>query len=272
MPVFQSIRLQPSYGARKTLITWDLDPAYTGSVHIFRSPDGAGDWKLLNPTAVTSDNFYEDTTFTIQNRFMVPHYRLLLIDSNAVEHDSPIIGILDELRRQEYGGLSKIMKLEYLRMSRGNGVQVLHYKVKTRGTLSDLYDPETGAQIGDDSCDTDSSFGQKFVDGFRRPFLTWCEFLDVGPTLVLDKEKGLGAVDQHHVVGRFLAFPRLAPGDLIVHVPTDNRYAIGEEIKPFMFRGLMPVAYTAKMVLLQRNDPRYRVPLPDSLPPVIPSP
>jgi len=253
-------------------VSWTLDPSYTGSMHVFRSPDGAGDWSLMNEVPITADDFYVDYKFTITNRHMVPHYRLLLIDSEGVEHDSPIRGILDELSRSEYGVLSKIMKMEYLRMGRGNGIQVLHYKVKTRGALSGLYDPETGAQIGDTSCESEPSFGQKFEGGYRRPYLTWCEFKDVGPTLVLDKEKGLGAVDQHHVTARFMAFPRLAPGDLIVHPPTDNRYAVGVEVKPYMFKGLMPVAWDAKIQLLQRNDPRYRVPLPDRLPPLIAKP
>jgi hypothetical protein len=49
---------------------------------------------------------------------------------------------------------------------------------------------------------------------------------------------------------------------MIVDPSNDRRYLIGDEIKPFLLRGVMPIAYEASMEFLSQADPRYRFPVP----------
>jgi hypothetical protein len=59
-----------------------------------------------------------------------------------------------------------------------------------------------------------------------------------------------------------LAFPRPSRGHMIVDPSNDRRYLVGDEIKPFLLRGVMPIAYEASMEFLAQADPRYRFPVP----------
>lgn len=267
MQPFTDITVQPSYGSKSAIISWQLNSSYTGVVWVYRSPDGAGNWELLNTTAVDNASQYLDENLVVHVRHLIPHYRLVLEEGDGTTHDSPIVGLFERLTRQQYQGVSKMMKMEYLNMSRGNGIQVLHYKPLSAGTDAWTVDPITGATRGDASCPDDTSYGEAYDGGFRRPFLTWIMPKKSGKIAVNDREGGAGSVGEYEIDARFLAYPRPAPGDLIVHVPTDNRWSVESDIEPFNFRGLMPVAFEAKLKLLPRNDPRYRVPLPETLPP-----
>lgn len=264
MQPFISVHVQPSYGSHTALISWSLVPTVSGDIWVYRSPDGAGDWTLVNTVPVdSSDGQFQDSEFGSRALALIPHYKLTLELANGDLLDSPIAGPFEHLTRTEFGGLSKIMKMEYMRMSRGNGLRVLHYKPRLTGPDAPTVDPLTGSIRGDASCPSDTSYGEKKAIGFRRPFLTWVELQEVGDYGADDRTDGLGTTDEQTITARFLAYPKPMPNDVIVHVPTDNRYEVKSAIVPFMFRGLMPVGYTAKMRLIPRNDPRYRIPIPD---------
>ena len=50
--------------------------------------------------------------------------------------------------------------------------------------------------------------------------------------------------------------------DLLVHPETDNRYAVGDAVQDYYFAGRVPIAYEVQLDLLNRRDPRYRLPVP----------
>jgi len=273
MSVFRNITVQPSYGKRAVLLTWDVAPDYqTGDFFIFKSPDGSGGWELVNSTPVSGTS-YEVADFVIQNLSTIPHFRILL-EFEGNSYDSPTVGIFDDMTRREYAAMTQIMRREYLGVSRGNGMRVLHYTPKTKGELCDSSDPDTGQIVGTDCPPVDPEeecFGQRYKGGFRTPYYTWCRLDETGPTITMDYKEGLGAVDEFMSRARFLAFPHPRKNDLIVNPRTDDRYAVSPIVKPYKFRGLFPIAYDVQLELLPRSDVRYRVPIPDPLPELTPT-
>jgi hypothetical protein len=235
-------------------------------IFVFRSVDGVK-FELLNDQPVVLTPYYIDSTLPADNRIDNVYYRLLLIHEGQ-EYDSNIIGFFDKLTRYEYGMVHAMIQRKFLHMRTGNGLEVLFYVPLTTGTPCDYYDPETQQVTGVDCPDKYAGnpemdcFGQKFRGGYTKPVNTWMKVLDSGPIMIIDSEAGLGQVDEYTVQAHMLAFPRPKKDDLIIHPPTDNRYAVGEVVKPYMFKGIVPIAYDVKLHLLRRDDPRYRVPIP----------
>ena len=110
------------------------------------------------------------------------------------------------------------------------------------------------------------SYGQRFIGGYNPPTETWLSISSAQPTSFSERPDGMSNEDTSISMARMLVFPLPKAGDLIIHPPTDNRYGIGDQIKVFRFKGIIPVACEVQLQLLSRNDPRYRVPVP-ALPP-----
>lgn len=268
---FTSVTVQPSYGSRKTLVTWTvLDEYEDGDFYVLRSPDGVRSWKLLN--VVPANNFQlEDDLFIVDNRVQVTHYRVYLKHPTLGEFDSPPIGLFDTLTRSEYGIARNIMLREIARMHNGrNAVEVLHYIPLASGTPNPHYDPDTNQKYGAECPSTgpeDASYGLPFIGGYGLPIRTWVELKSMAPEVTSVDNAGLGNTEQVVVRrARMVAAPKPHRGHLLVNVHTDDRYAVGEEIIPYRFRGVAPVAYDVTLHLLRRGDPRYRVPIPNPLP------
>lgn len=265
---FLSLHVQPSYGQRSAIVTWSVADAYKdGDFYIYKSENnGRPPWTLLN-TEPASNGMYIDTSFVADNRLQKIYYRIFLKKDDE-EYDSPLISFFDKLSRLQYGGVAKMMKLEYSRMMSGNGLQVLHYVPLNKGEANPNYDEETGQLLGPDCAGTTAdelSFGQPFIGGFNAPIYTWMETVQRGPDILSDLETGLGADDSHIIQARLLAFPKPERGHLIIHPPTDNRYVIGEQIQGHYFRGVIPISFDVRLHLLRREDPRYKVPVPEDL-------
>lgn len=269
---FTDIRVQPTYGKHRAMLTWTVDPSLAGGdFFVYRSPDGAGNWELLNTTPVTV-NEYEDLTLNPGNLLDTVHYRILC-QKNSVDYESPIIGIYNRLRRKEYAVCSKIMKMEFLQLSRADGIKMLVYKPLQRGEYSDQVDPDTEQHTGV-ACtatpDSENSFDQLYKGGYSRPHMTLVRLSDTGPLVIIDRQDGLTTRDKNMVQARFLGFPHITPGDMVVNPETDERYGVTDTVKAYKFKGVFPVAFDAKMELISRKDPRYLVPLPATLPPIVP--
>jgi len=272
MAQFTSISVVPAYGIHTAVVRWTVDADLVGAVfHVYRSPDGVTGWTLLNDEA-TSELFLTDTALTSKNLVDVVHYRLLAL-KDALEVESPIIGIYNTLTRHEYAMCSKIQKMEFMQLSRGDGIELLVYKPLQSGVLSTQVDPDT-LQHTSEPCPAlphdENSYDQLYEGGYGRPILTIARFTDTGPTIVLDRAEGLAARDENTVNARFLGFPHIAPGDMIVNHAVDDRYAVTDTVKPYKFKGIVPVAFDAKLQLLPRTDVRYRVPIPAAVPKLAP--
>ena len=146
-------------------------------------------------------------------------------------------------------------------MKSRNGLQILHYLPLLEGEKNPAYDDLTGQQLIAD-CPEDDSYGLPYKGGYGPPVRTWLELYQIGPEKYSDKTDGKGADTTYDVRARMLAFPKPMTNHLVIHPPTDNRYVVGEIVQPYLFKGLFPVAYDVTLKLLRRNDPRYRVVVP----------
>jgi hypothetical protein len=275
MNPFVSLNVQPSYGNTDVLVSWQVLPGYEDALFfLYKSYTGEAPWTLLNEVTPEGDvvaingTSFVDSEFIIENRVTDTHYRMLLRmgDENGTEYESPVVSMFGKLTRRQWGGTCKMLRREHLRMSSGNGVEVLHYIPLNSGELNPHYDPDTGQHLSPDCLnDPSDSYGLKYKGGYAAPKQTFIEFADVGPIVFQDRDDGMGHDDPIRVQARMLAHPRPNRGHLIVHTASDNRYVVGDTIKGYYFRGIVAIRYDVTLHLLRRNDARYRVPIPEAI-------
>lgn len=260
---FLSVHVQPSYGRNKAIIAWTVATGYSNAdFYVYKSlTKGTPPWTLLN-TVPAKAGMYEDTDLKLTDN---PYYRVLMIKAGQ-EYDSPVVSAFDKLSKLQYGGVSKMMGLEYKRMSSGNGLQILHYIPLADGELDESVDPLTGQQYGIACPETDDNFGTKFKGGYGPPMYTWMEITKYGEDEIKEGDNNLDVDDSLKHKARLLAFPVPKPGDLIIHPPTDNRYAVMSPVQGNLFRGVCPISYDVEIQLLRRTDARYRIQVPAELP------
>jgi len=272
MNPFISVNVQPSYGRQEVLVSWQVLPDYDDSMFfLYRSSSGEAPWILLN--TINEDNevialegsSFIDQEFFVDNRLQPTYYRMLLRTDDGEEFESPIVGLFDKLTRRQWGASCKMLAREYLRMRVGNGVEILHYIPLMSGEINPKFDSDTGQHLGPECPNDEESYGLKYKGGYGNPVQTYIEFRDVGPLVFQDTQNGQGHADPITVRARMLAHPKPGRGHMIVHPATDNRYVVGDTIKGWYFRGIVAIAYDVTLHLLRRNDPRYRVPIPEEI-------
>lgn len=264
MNPFIDVTVQPSYGERRVLISWIVASGYEDlKFYVFRSMNnGAPPWKALYDKAISGTSC-EDDAFLVKNIMQLVYYQVVGVRGEDKFYSNPI-GLFDKLSRSEYGAVHRIMQLEHKRMHSGrlgNGVSVYHFLPLVEGVPNSGYDPETGQKLIMNCVDNDG-YGLPFKGGYSPPIKTWVEFGPAGTEVNAMREDGQGAGMLCEVQARMLAFPKPMLNHLIVHPATDNRYVVKEQVRPFLFRGIVPVAYAVVLELLQRSDSRYNVPLP----------
>lgn len=259
---FLSITVQPAYGRAEALLTWRLAQEYeTGDVYVFKSYTGIAPWTLLNDKPVRKATVFRDSEVYVQDKSQSPFYRLLL-EHEGQRYGSNVIGLYDKLSLREYAGVRKMMAAELRRMRGGNGVAVWHYIPLTDGDPNPAFDLSTQQQLGMECAfSAEQSYGLPFKGGYGPPVWT---YIEKGQVLKIVKERddGTGSEELVETPARMLAFPQPSRGHLLVHPALDERWVVGEEVTPYAFKGLVPVAYGVKLHLLRRTDPRYRVPTP----------
>lgn len=263
MNPFLNVHVQPSYGKNSAIVSWTVAQGYEQSeFFVYKSlTKGTPPWTLLNTTTALR-GMYLDTDLSVSGN---PYYRVLMIN-NGEEYDSPIVSAFDKLSRTQYGGISKMMGLEYLRMSTGNGIQVLHYIPLAAGEYDETVDPLTEQKYGINCPDNDDSYGLKFKGGYAPPVYTWMEITSFGNEDIKEGSNNLDVDASLIHKAKLLAFPRPQAGDLIIHPPTDHRYAITSSVQGSFFRGVFPISYDTSIQLLRTSDARYRIPVPPELP------
>jgi len=181
---------------------------------------------------------------------------MLTTDTN--EYKSEPIKISGDITPKEYGIIRGIIHREFTEMRVTNGYPVWHCIPKEDGVISDSYDEDTGEVSP--TCPDDpelDSFGMKYVGGYYPPLLTWIRPNDFKQALKTDT-MDLSPHEFDVTSVRMMAFPRPRIEHLIIDPTTDRRYVIRGDVKPLPLRGVYPIAYTASMDHLKRNDPRYR--------------
>lgn len=229
--------------------------------HVFRSPDGAGDWVRANTDPISELEF-RDTNFHFTVRGRIPHYRVLTVLPDGEQIHAHPVGLFQKLTKAEYGACHFITKQEFLHI-RKDGIPVLHYIPRTTGEIADGWNEETGQQ--EKACEDPDrdGFGQKYVGGYREPLATFLRPADNGPIVRTHRDDGTGILDEYKMTCRMLHFPRPEQGHMILHPASDNRYIVTDVVKPYCFRGDYPVAYDVQLELDRRESPVYRVPVPD---------
>lgn len=267
MSLFRNVRIYPSHGSRQATITWDMaagTPA--GDVYVaFSSTGTKGTWRELNPeTPVASAvGMYQDVSLEMNKGSADGFYKLLLI-ANGVDYMSEPLQIMGDITKSEYGIIRAMIHQEFTQMRCTNGYPVWHCIPREHGEPAESVDPDTGKQEGEECYIVDPeerSYGLPFKGGFYTPVLTWIGVLAHNEGLKDDPEK-FSPEDTHKTSVRLLAFPRPARSHMIVDPTTDMRYLIGEEIQPFLFRGVYPVAYNATLEHLNQSDERYQFQTP----------
>lgn len=267
MSAFSNIRVYPQHGTRSALITWTLvagTPA--GLVHVAFSPTGAKPWRLLNSAAPVASELevFFDTELHINSGAGMGYYRLLLtnVDGDSFSESVAIIG---NLTPREYGMARGIMHREFTEMRVTNGYPVWHCIPKSSGRPATNFDPDTGETVGLECANVaeeDAAYGLPFVGGFNPPLLTWIRALAIDRGTIKDSASEMSPIETDTTAARMLAFPRPSRGHMIVDPATDRRYLIGDEIKPFLLRGILPIAYEVSLEFLSQSDARYRFPVP----------
>jgi hypothetical protein len=192
------------------------------------------------------------------------YYRLLLTNVDGDNFSEPV-SILGDLSPREYGMVRAIMYREFVEMRATNGYPVWHCIPKTSGASAANFDPDTGETVGLECPGTPaltSSYGLPFLGGFDPPVLTWIRALAIDRGTLKDNDSDMSPVETDTTTVRMLAFPRPSRGHMIVDPSNNRRYLICDEIKPFLLRGVMPIAYEASMEFLSQADPRYRFSVP----------
>lgn len=267
MSPFRNIRIFPQHGEAKARITWELNIGFAaGDVYAAFSLTGVkGSWTPVNEAPVASAvGQLDDQSLRIDGGHHTGYYRLLL-RNNAGDFKSEAIGILGDITAREYGMARAIMRREFMEMRATNGYPVWHCIPRDFGSPANNYDPDIHVATGLD-CDSTSanaSYGMPFQGGFFDPILTWMRPMMIDRGTIKDAADETSPEVTDVTAARLLAFPRPQRNHMIVDPTTDRRYVVGDQIKPFILRGVVPVAYEVTLEFIKQSDVRYKFPIPN---------
>jgi hypothetical protein len=274
--IFTDIRLQPAYGFEQVLVNWTLAEGFKSSkIYIYRSADGveySDSWELLNENnPVQYLDFFVDDNFKDKTSSRNYFYRLVALNNNTY-YDSPVIGMFNEgLNKKEYGVLRYMRKQEYLRMRARNGVRILHCIPAVNGEYAEGTDSILKARVAPPCKEGDKEDPemQQGVGLYKKEFSaivqTWAELVSIGELGAVPREDAPGNRIAQQYAFRMLGFPTPNIGDMIVLPHTDKRFSITNNIRPFLFKGYLPVAYDVVAEEIDRNESRYKIPMPQLL-------
>ena len=256
---FRAVHVWPDYGLKKAVVTWEVDPSIlSGDFYVYRSPDGTGEWELLNTDKING-LILEDDSFSMTDRTRVPHYRVLC-EHGGEEYESPVIGLFETLTRKEMGFINKAKHEELLRMRGGNGLQVFFYPARIGGLPCSYVDKETEVHHGHGCAGTeDDCYGTGLIGGWRKPMVLWAELYKQSPQAGSQAKENVGQTDDRTMTIRLLTPFVPQVGDMIVLPRTDDRFLVGEQTTTHKFKGVAPLATDVTAEMLPRNHDAYRL-------------
>lgn len=268
MSVFKNVRIYPSHGTRSAVVTWEIEAGTDpGDVYVAFSLTGTpGSWELRNfENPVPSEiGVFQDTALVLNAGRDEGFYRMMLRTEDAQELYSETLRIMGDLAPHEYGAVRAMIHREYQMMRVSDGFPVWHCIPRAHGTLADTVDPDTGVinGLGCEEAPGEESYGLRFREGFYPPVLTWLRVVALSEGLKDDPEK-FSIEDTTKTTVRMMAFPKPMRGHMLVDPTTDRRWLVTDEIRPYLHRGVIAVAYEATLEFLQQNDVRYKFTLPN---------
>jgi hypothetical protein len=270
MSVFRNIRVIPVHGLKQARVTWEVAPRHAaGDVYVAFSATGVpGSWKVRNSSAPVAAGlgYYVDTDLVeVTAGHVVGFYRLML-SLGGVDMFSESLGIFTDLERREYGIMHRIIQNEYISMRSSNGFPVFHCIPRDFGAPSSQIDPDTGLSEGIECPGTppeNASYGLPYLGGFFPPVLTWMRIISIRKDTLQDRPDSLGSTETDVTKARLLAFPKPLRGHMIVEPTTDRRWLVGDQVTPYLWRGIYPIAYEVDLVYIDPGDARYRFIMPE---------
>ena len=261
--------IYPSHAKRVAIVAWTTIPSIKDAdFYIYRKWDGGAEWELLNTTPAKGITF-ADTNFTLRTKNQVPHYKILaLLDGK--EYISPAVALFSKVSRKAYGVAHNIIRAKYLQ-ARQDGLPVLYYPAIKNGAMSSTLDAITGQRLAapcpqnnstDPDDDADNDYGTYYAGGYYRPFLTYIRLM--GAKAIREDRLDEGYFDESVQQVKFLSFPPVRTGDMVVDVATDRRWFVGESIQAELVKGIIPVGYSSTLTLQSHNHPCYTVPIPNN--------
>ena len=264
---FRDVAIFPSYSKGVAVVAWVVAPELKDAeFYVYRKQDGGAEWELLSEEP-TYGTIFSDTNFKIPNKIDVPHYKVLALLGDE-EWESPDVALFSHTDRRAFGIAQNIIRASYLQ-ARQDGIPVLYYPAIRNGDISTSIDELTGQrekaacpnpeEAGDGEED-ENDYNTYYKGGYHRPFLTFIRFLGakVQKKNILDE----GVFDESVQQAKFLAFPPVRTGDMVVDVATDRRWFVGQSIQSSLVKSVIPVGYAASLTLQAHNHPCYSVPIP----------
>lgn len=259
-----NVSVWPSHGANTCLVSWEVDQALVGGdFYVYRSPDGVGEWKLVNDAAVAG-TYLEDTGMHMHDRSRIPHWRVLC-EKGGKSYDSAVVGLFEKVSRRDCG-TANVMRQTELRRMKGNGVKALYYPARIGGLPCNYVDSETGSHLGDGCANTEKDcYGTGLIGGYRKPLVVWIELYGSSQQGGTNKAEGVGQTDKRVQQARILAAFVPQIGDMVVLHATDDRFLV-DASSTHKLRGIIPVVSDVPMSILPRNHEAYRLPRIETLP------
>lgn len=255
-----SIVVQPAYGNGATLVRWMVNPAFRDhGVLVGRSTNGGVSFDLLNEDPIYDALEFLDRTIPTNSKLIDIYYRLTFESESGTFTDSPVVAALGDMTPKQIRTAARIVAAEYERLSRGEGIRMLHFAPKTSGELNPFFSPDTMTLQGQEcKSSPDKSFGLRFKGGYAAPIPTWVYF---GPQkLQQEQQADSSAITEKRLAPvRMLCYPRPQLNHLLVNPLNDERWGVAGEVVPYLFRSVVAVAYDATLHLLDRKDQRYQL-------------
>lgn len=268
---FKTFLVSPAYGRYTAAISWELAAGITGDVYFYRSESGLpGTWVILNPDAPATGSSGDYLDTTPAPLMFVPIYYRALVDPGGPPETwlkGPAITALDGYTRREYLISREILRREYRMMATHNGLPMFHYIPKLDGDVASDVDIETRQILGP-GCpeDPDQGYGGLWINRFHPPVQSWAMIMEMAPEDYKIRPEGTGDDPESNVTLRMLAFPKPGAGHMIAFPKSDRRYVIMDPIRRYYLRGAIPLLWECGAMLLDRDDARYRIQLPELLP------
>lgn len=270
--LFSAFHVLPSYGPRETVVEWERAQGSTGNVYIARSETGVnGSWVVLNNGApMTGLSGQITDTHQALDVFSIFYYRGVVDPGDgsapATWPKGPSVTAFDTLARHEYFIVREILRREYLSMRgpAGQGIPAFHLVARQSGPQAANTDIETGQRLGP-TCrdDPDAGYGKIWKGGYFPPVQTWVRMLQMDGEDPKYRNDAKGADPDGAVKFRFLAFPKVDEGHVIILPESDRRYTVLPPVERFFFRGIAPIAWEAKCAIIDRDDDRHKIPVPE---------
>ena len=285
MKIFHKINVLTVPNGKK-VINWVMDrnfsvpEGFIAHFYIDWARSG-GPWFCLNPASPITDNcFFADSNRYNYNMEKNLYYRVRVVfrpepaegssssssnsetseDSGDWEtHVSIPEQALGVTQKDNYLAMKEIVRLEYLNLKKRGGVQGFLLKRKEWGEkCPDClgYDIE---EVINSSCPV--CYGTGIVDGYYAGIEYWLSMSTNQRDRYIN-EGGLNMMNPQTRVGRGVAYPWIASGDIWVDAQTNERYII-RKIKHEAEMEGKPIIYSLQMNRLPETDIARDIPIED---------